>query len=190
MKITFFCWMVLLLSTKLIGQIPIVNKSFDGVLKDNSIPQGWQKCGTESSPDLLPGTWNVFLSPKSGKSYLGLTVRAENTWEMLGQKLENPIKKNDCYTFSVYLSYSKDYSTCNNPTKFRIWGSNGCGKIQLLATSITINHSDWRKYTFFFFAEKDFTHIILEPTYETPNAAYNGNILIDDISDFIPCPRA
>ena len=190
MKIIVFFWMFFLLSIKLIGQIPIVNKSFDGVLKDNSIPDGWQKCGSDSTPDLLPGPWTVFLNPKSGKSYLGLTVRSENTWEMLGQKLEKTIKKDDCYTFSVHLAYSKNYSHCNNPTKFRIWGANGCNKVQLLATSVTITHPDWRKYTFFFFAEKDFTHIILEPTYETPNAAYDGNILIDDISDFVPCPRA
>lgn len=170
--------------------ILLSNPSFEGASQDAKVPNGWHACGLYSTPDILPGPWGVYQEAADGKTFLGLITREDNTWEHIGQQLSKPLKKDECYTFSVKLARSNGYVGYNKPLKFRIWGgTKRCQKSQLLGHTTTISHSDWKKYQFTFFANDTYQYIVIEAYYvgKTP---YRGNLLIDDCSPFETCMRA
>jgi len=176
---------------------------------------GWFDCGTrrfpaESPPDIHPNNyWKNNLPPAKGRSYVGLVVRQNDTWESISQGLDIPLKKDQCYSFSIYMARSNDYWSksrdINNnitsendkpvnyvePAVFRLWGGSVyCAQEQLLAESEPIDHKDWRVYEFKIEPKSDINFILIEAFYVVPTFfPYNGHILIDEASDFkeIPC---
>ena len=176
---------------------------------------GWFDCGTrrfpaESPPDIHPNNyWKNNIPPAKGRSYVGLVVRQNDTWESISQGLDIPLKKDKCYSFSIYLARSDDYWSVsrdiNNqitsenddpvnyvePAVFRMWGGSVyCAQEQLIAESTPIDHSDWRVYEFKIEPKSDINFILIEAFYVVPTFfPYNGHILIDELSDFkeIPC---
>ena len=169
---------------------------------------GWLDCGArkfpkESPPDIHPNDWwKVNLSPAQGKSYVGLVVRENETYESISQGLDVPLKKGQCYTFSIYLTQSVDYWSGTTdldgnrsskeenyitPAVFRLWGGKVyCGQGQLLAESVPINNNNWVKYEFEIRPQTEINYITYEAFYVTPNFwPYNGHILIDEASNFV-----
>lgn len=184
-----------MLSSSLYAQQPSIilnNGSFEGIPHDATTPMGWQACGLDSSPDILPGPWGVYQKPTNGNAFLGLITRENNSWEALGQKLPKPIKKHRCYKLKFDLSTSPAYAGYANPTRLRVWlGNSACEKKQLIITSPNINHYEWKTYEFMFATEQDYQYIIIECYYKSPALNYyRGNLLIDNISAFEMCDRA
>lgn len=193
----FYPLLVLFLSTSsvLYSQTrPVVleNGSFEGVPHDDVLPVGWQGCGMDSSPDILPGPWGVYQKPTNGNTFLGLITRENNTWEAIGQKMPKPLKKNKCYKFKVDLASSSAYAGYSKPTQLRVWvGNSLCERAQLIASSPTIDHYEWKTYEFLFSTEEDYKYIIIECYYKEPSLNYyRGNLLIDNITAFEMCDRA
>jgi hypothetical protein len=121
------------------AQITLSNPSFEGEPIDATVPKGWLPCKEGTTPDILPGFWGVYNEPADGRSYMGLITREDGTWESVGQKLEAPLEKGGCYTFTCELAHSNTYAGYNIPLKLRIWGSaTPCGKQELLAETKTI----------------------------------------------------
>jgi hypothetical protein len=191
----YIVFFFLLLTSQMAAQLkPVVleNGSFEGIPHDAVTPTGWDECGLDSSPDILPGPWGVYQKPTNGNTFLGLITRENNSWEALGQKLRKPFKKNKCYKFKVDLSSSPAYAGYSKPTRLRVWVSNSsCERIQLIATSPTIDHYEWKSYEFLFSTEDDYKYIIIECYYKEPSLDYyRGNLLIDNITAFEMCDRA
>ena len=179
-----------IISISVFGQTRLNNASFEGEPQDAIVPTGWHPCERGSTPDILPGPWNVYMEASEGETYMGLITREDGTWESVGQRLSVPLKSNECYRFNIDLAYSRTYAGYNEPIKLRIWGGKSrCSKDQLLGESALINHTDWRTYKFQFFAKGNFNYIILEAYYKG-SRIYKGNILIDDISKIVSCTRA
>lgn len=176
-----------------IGQdLRLENASFEDEPQDATMPQRWHSCKKGSTPDILPGFWGVYLEPYDGETYVGLITRHDGSYEVIGQKLVEPMKGMECYSFSMQLAHSKSYVNYNIPIRLRIYGGKDfCEKSQLLAESKAISHTDWERVKFEVFPKEDYNYIILEAYFAkgiyTP---YPGNILIDDISIFKKCPRA
>ena len=186
---------LLIMSAELFAQSkPLVleNASFEGYPHDAVTPNGWKECGLDSSPDILPGPWGVYQKPTNGNTFLGLITRENNSWEALGQKLQKPFKKHKCYKFKVDLSSSPAYAGYSKPTRLRVWVSNSaCERTQLIASSPTINHYEWKSYEFIFSTEDDYKYILIECYYKEPALNYyRGNLLIDNITAFEMCDRA
>jgi outer membrane protein OmpA-like peptidoglycan-associated protein len=184
--------------------IYLENPSFEDVPRAGYPPSGWMDCGFpgESPPDVQPfGGFGVTQTAYDKETYVGLVVRDNKTWEAVSQKLAKPMKKGQCYKFSIYLSRSERYVSPtkkepNQLTNFergaclRIFGGNGYkDKAELLAASDVVEHAVWREYKFEFTPKNnDYNYFILEAYYKTPTMFhYNGNILIDDASDITPC---
>lgn len=170
--------------------ITLRNASFEGTPQDAKIPEEWFPCGKFSTPDILPGPWGVYQEAADGNTFLGLISREDGTWEFIGQDLDKPLKKDECYTFRVKLARSTGYVGYNKPLKFRIWGgTQKCEKLQLLGHTVAVLHNNWKSYRFDFFANNEYSFIVIEAHYsgKTP---YRGNLLIDDCSPFEPCVRA
>ncbi|MEM1123000.1 MAG: hypothetical protein AAGJ18_21325 [Bacteroidota bacterium] len=168
------------------------NASFEDEPQDATMPQRWHSCKKGSTPDILPGFWGVYLEPYDGDTYVGLITRPDGSYEVIGQKLVEPMKGMECYSFSMQLAHSRSYVNYNIPIRLRIYGGKEfCQKSQLLAESESIKNTDWETYKFEVFPKEDYNYLILEAYYAkgiyTP---YPGNILIDDISVFKKCPRA
>ena len=224
----FFTVILLVLCGDLFGQVipspkhtprksdgpTLTNPSFEDIARASLPPRGWIDCGfpNESAPDVQPsGAWEVYRPAHHGYTYLGMVTRENDTWESVGQRLSDPILKDLCYSFSIYLCTSSEYWSAvvpdsvknretletlpeknfNQPIKLRIWGGDSyCDKKQLLAESKTVTNHTWEKYEFKIEPSRDWTHIVLEAFYKTPTLfPYNGNILLDHCSDFkvTPC---
>lgn len=193
------------------GVIHLTNPSFEGTPGEggngNQLPDGWYDCGFkgETPPDVHPkqgeGAFQVRTRPADGRTYIGLVVRENDTWEMVSQKLSQPMLHDTVYEFNIsmcrsdlYMSPSRVSNTPVNyatPAKLRIWGGNGyCDRKELLAESELIVNKDWMRYNFIFVPTENIKYLIFEAFYKTPTPfPYNGNVLIDDASDIVPSKK-
>lgn len=185
--------------------IKLQNPSFEDVPSISKTPSFWTDCGApgESEPDVQPSGWMVNRPAFHGKTYLGMVVRDNETWEAVGQQLSSPMLGGKCYEFSINLSKSSTYisqshktgrdANYTTPIKLRIWGGNNyCNKSELLTESSLVTNTRWIKYDFTFRPKKSHQFIILEAFYNTPTLVpYNGNILLDGASDIVlvPCNK-
>jgi len=188
---------------------PIIlqNPSFEDMPRQGKAPSGWYDCGfpNESEPDIQPndageGFFGVQQKPQHGKSYLGMVVRDNDTYESLAQRLSKPLEKGKCYEFSLMLSRSELYESMSRteerlvnyttPIKLRIWGGNGyCGTSELLDETPLVINSRWLEYNLKFEPKQTHSYILIEAFYKTPTLfPYNGNILIDNASPIFPIP--
>jgi len=170
----------------------IKNASFEGFSKIDAEIEGWIWCNKHSTPDLQPNVWNVSNPPHQGNTYVGLTCRNDGTWESIAQLLPSSFLAGNCYKMTLQLARADTYAGYNRPARLRIWGSNAIDERgQLLATSPTISHEEWKLYELSFVAQKNWKYIILECYYKEPTLVpYRGNILVDDIQAFFSCDRA
>ncbi|MBK8954587.1 MAG: OmpA family protein [Saprospiraceae bacterium] len=211
---TIVCWF---LCGFLFAQQPqdifLQNGSFEDIPDCCKPPAGWQDCGFkgETPPDVQPALddsnrpfFNVTKTAFAGNTYLGMVVRENDTYERVAQRLLKPLKKDHCYSFSIYLCRSDNYLSASNrnepdklkeftqPILLRIWGGDAyCHQKQLLAESPLIHNTDWKKYEFEIEVKQDMWYFELEAFYKTPVLfPYNGNILLDNASHLsvIPCP--
>jgi len=177
--------------------IHFVNASFEDLPKSGEAPVGWYDCGkvTESPPDIQPGFFSVSKPASHGDTYLGLVARDNDTWEAVAQRLSRPLKANNCYEMTIdlcrseiYISLSRTTGQQTNytrPLKLIIWGGYGfCDKREVLWESADITHHRWLPANIRLAPKKgDYTHLIFEAYYIQPNLfAYNGNILVDNVS--------
>ncbi len=195
------------------GDIAIKNGSFeDFPNKGQNVLslKSWFDCGkvdfpSQTPPDIHPKDyWGNTTPPADGKSYLGMVVREDESWESVAQRLGEPMAVGQCYSLSIQLCRSDTYLSATKksrnreksfttPIVLRVWGGSGyCNQRQLLSESIPINHSDWKTYEFNFEAIFPNRYITVEAFYKTPTLLpYNGHLLIDNLSDLklIPCPE-
>lgn len=187
--------------------IYLTNSSFEDLPQHSRTPRGWYDCGfgDESPPDIQPsGEFGVIKPAYEGDTYLGLVVRDNDTWESVAQRLSAPLKKGQCYSFSIYLARSELYLSLSRkagaankeanyitPAKLRIYGGfDYCDKQYMLGETSLIINERWIQYNFKFEPIDDYTYIIFEAFYKTPTLfPYNGNILLDGASAIkqIPC---
>ena len=199
--------------------LKLTNPGFEGIPKAGTRVPGWTDCGIyrfpgQSPVDLQPGSFEVVLKAYEGKSYLGMVSRDNDTWESVTQDLRKPLKKGECYTFSLYLASSPEYKSDarpdgiaaetaraegielryirhTTPIVLRIFGSTSlCEPAELLAVSDKISNHEWKKFDFRFEPKSDLNYIMLEAfTGKVPTPfASNGHILIDNLSEIVATP--
>ncbi|MFN0214019.1 MAG: hypothetical protein ACKVT2_07165 [Saprospiraceae bacterium] len=173
-------------------KIYLRNPSFEDAPGTGKCPKGWYSGYQGSTPDILPGAWEINFPAQDGKTCIGLIVREDGSREDISQALGEPLVGKKCYTFSLYLAHSPKYVGYNNPARLRIFGSTGKGvKGELLATSPLIDQTNWRQYKFELSPKANVTHLIFEADYAPGiNFKYKGNILIDNCSPLEKCLRA
>lgn len=170
--------------------IRIENGSFEGEEGTEKPPKGWSACGSSSTPDILPGGWDVATKPSHGRTFLGLITRRKGTFESVSQELSKTMRKDECYTMGIDLARSPTYAGYNRPVIIRIWGGNSsCDRKQLLARSSLVQHTNWRTYDFAFFPKADYSHIIIEAHFDPDGAPERGNILLDNVTSIRRCTR-
>ena len=186
--------------------IDLINPSFEDLPRKGTpgMPsiRGWRDCGlttfpAESPPDIHPVAgfaWQVSKEAQHGKTYLGLVVRYNDTYEGLSQAIESPLKKGKCYSLSVYLSKSDLYKSATNassqlvnftrPAVFQIWGGNKlCELTEMLAESSPVENNDWQLNEFILAPGEDYKFISILAFYQTPMIEpYNGHVLVDNMS--------
>lgn len=199
--LAFFLALPLLAVAQKDAPILLVNPSFEDLPRAGQQPNGWSDCGprSETPPDVQPGQFGVTLAPSNGQSYLGLVVRDNETWEMVGQRLSRALEQNQCYEFSIDLCRSSEYMSATKnsaekasyatPARLIIWGGNSpCEKGEPLYETSIIQNARWLTTNCRLSPKKgSWTYIILEAYYNTPLLfPYNGNILVDNASPIKP----
>lgn len=194
------------------NEIVLNNPSFEGIphkggdIYDTGI-QGWYDCGNitfinETAPDLHPiDAWEVVMPPSEGRTYLGMVIRDNDTWESVSQRLASPIEGGKCYSMNIDLARSDKYisgsrvtnamENYTQPAILQIWGGTGvCGRQELLGETTTVSNREWRTYEFEFRPEKTVSYFTLEVFYKKPTLIpYNGHLLLDNATSIkqIPC---
>jgi len=197
-------FVLFILAAKSYGQDTLLlkNPSFEGKPNCCVTPSGWDNQGekNETPPDIQPGVFDCNAKPQSGKTYLGMVTRDNETIERIGQDLDGVLKKDSSYSFSLYLAQSQKYYSFsrmtgetvnyNKPVVLRIWGYNkALLREELLGQSFPIDHKEWRLYDFTFNPRSfDIDGLIFEVDYFKPvpdTDPYNGNLLLDNCSAII-----
>ncbi|HMS67705.1 MAG TPA: OmpA family protein [Saprospiraceae bacterium] len=192
--------------------IQINNGSFEDTPRSggekNVDIKGWYDCGVlrfsnETAPDIHPGGfWKNEIKASDGRTYLGLVVRDNDSYEGVAQRLSSPLVSGKCYSMSVNLAKSPQYlsrsrltsqeQNYTRPAVLRIWGGTGfCNDRELLAESPPVDNNQWQQYDFTFKPRSDYRYILVEAYYKVPVILpYNGHLLVDKLSDIklIPCP--
>ncbi|MBT8219405.1 MAG: hypothetical protein KJP00_06260 [Bacteroidia bacterium] len=186
--ITIFIWLGIQPAS---AQIEIKNPSFE-ISNSAGIPTDWTICNSGSTPDMLPGLWDVISEPSDGNTYLGLITRNDGTWESIGQRLTDKVIPSRCQRFNVDLARSPTYVGYSLPVKLRIYlGKNACDKAQLIGETENILSTEWTTIQINFIPDEAYSHIVLEAYYANGiYIYYNGNILVDNITPIEVCPRA
>src|SRR4029077_746066 len=135
-------------------------------------------------PDIQPAldyknnpAFGVKEKPYHGKTYLGMVVRENGTYERVSQRLIKPLRAGKCYSFSIMLCRSDVYLSASNlntglkqftePVILRIWGGDSyCNQKQLLAKSNLIKNTEWEWYDFQIKVESDLQYFELEAYYD------------------------
>lgn len=182
----------------------------------NRGPRGWQDCGApgETPPDVQPNPrvafgekpyFNVTLPAQDGPTYMGMVVRDNDTQEAVSQRLSTPIEGGKCYEMSLQLARSETYLSqarsrdgsgsvemvdFTKPIKIRIYGGNGyCRKTELLGETGLVKNTKWEEYQLRFEPTTNHSFILIQAFYKTPTLfPYNGNVLVDNLSDIVPVP--
>ena len=190
--------------------IPLTNGSFEDLPKQSQSPRGWSDCGFpgESPTDVHPATdslsyWEVQQPPADGKTYLGMVVRDNETYESISQYLPAPLTPGACYEMEISLCRSKIYisqsrmtgrtENYDEPVVLRIYGGTSiCRPSELLYESPPVTNFDWETYDIAFESNGTYRTITLEAFYNTPVLfPYNGNLLVDNASSIrkVDCPE-
>ena len=159
---------------------------------------GWADCGSinfpyETPPDIHPQEfWEVRKPAKEGKTYLGLVVRDNETYEGVGQQLPSPLLANQSYEMTLWLAQSGKYISRTRSTgreqnyqapSFLIIASidKKCVVKDILYQSPIVDHTEWEQYSIKMSPINDVTHIMFMvfSNDEKPN----GHILLDGLSD-------
>ncbi|MEM8906250.1 MAG: OmpA family protein [Bacteroidota bacterium] len=196
---------------------PIIlkNPSFGDIPRvggDRGLPiKGWHNCGFsgETPPDIQPnlnkfddrGFFGVTTKAYHDSTYLGMVVRDNDTYEAVGQRLRRPLEKGKCYEFSLHACRSKTYESpsrtqdsllvnYDKPVIIRIWGGSGyCGTRELLAETEPVKNTLWKRYRMRFEPTERHSYIMIQAYYKVPSVfAYNGNVLVDNLSEIVPVP--
>lgn len=191
--------------------VQLANPSFEGMPQHGNhqgfLLPGWHDCGfaDQTAPDILPlpfgGEFNVWQVPDQGKTYLGLLTKKINKWEMVGQRLSEPLRAGVAYEFAISLCRSNSWEMPavgpanlivigphREPIRLRIWGGrDSCERRELLAVSPAIVDTAWQRQVFRIVPNNDCYFIALEAFYNEPSVfPYNGNLLVDNASAFLP----
>jgi hypothetical protein len=190
------------------NKIPLRNPSFEGdpwvgnLTYDYNL-KGWIDWGAIQFPDESPfdvhsvhfNFWRVQTAPQDGKTFVGLVVRQNLTWESIGQKLKIPLLKGKRYELRLYTCMDENYASLTHssltaddivlyttPAVIGIWGANKPGENEkLLARSEPVDNNDWEDYSFILEPESYFRYLVIEAYYSPgTTAAYAGHVLIDD----------
>ena len=164
---------------------------------------GWFDCGKinfpqETPPDIHPnGFWENNLAAADKKTYLGMVVRDNGTYESVSQRLNSELIAGKCYKFSINLARAGRYisltrsnmkeANYNTPVVLRIFGGSGyCNERELLAESDPVSNDSWQINTFEFRPKSNIKSITFQAFYKTPILVpYNGNILVDGGSEIV-----
>ena len=183
--------------------ISLKNASFEwSSAVANSIPPGWEICSrpNETPPDVHSKNtqyYKVNHAPKIGKNFIGLVVRSNFTYESIHQKLKKDLQKGKSYKMQMFAAMSETFeshdakttklSSFTTPAVIRIWGvKNKCETLELLYESQPINHVEWKKLNIEFTPKKNHDRILIEAFYDKMiTDPYNGNILLDGLSEII-----
>jgi outer membrane protein OmpA-like peptidoglycan-associated protein len=128
-----------------------------------------------------------------------MVVRDNDTHESVSQRLTTKLKKDACYKFSIWLCRSEFYNSMSSTDKtkyvnystavrFNVYGGNVLGqKTQLLGFVEEVSNTEWKEFFFEFKARQDYAYISIEANHKKPSLfPYNGNVLVDQASDFVP----
>ncbi len=188
--------------------VPLLNPSFeissaptDAVDRNaHEVVPSWENWAAKNFPGQDPPevysgntTRHIHQDAQDGDTYIGLTVRKNDSWESIGQELQVPLAGGQHYSLSLYLCLDPAYAiraqgyrsrgvNYDKPVIIRIRGASAFGESgQVLAESDPVQNKDWKVYYFDLYPEKVYRYLIIEAFYVPGTSVhYMGHVLIDN----------
>ena len=155
----------------------------------------------QSAPDIHahaePHIWEVTAAPSDGNTFLGMVARNDGSYEMIAQELTVPVSQMKCYSFSIDLMKSQTLKSGLNHVvetknftsdlKLLILGGNdGFVPDEVLHTSESVGHHDWKTYHISFRPTQQYKNLFLQV--RCADSSFDdclGNLLLDNIKDVL-----
>ncbi len=191
-RILTLCLVLIGICSTSYAQEFIKNAGFEGKKGEAKIPKKWNACSKSTTPDILPGEFDVDLVASEGDTYVGLITRDNGDLETIGQKLKFTLLKGQCYEFTMDVARSETYAGYNIPVGLKIWiSTSSCTSEQLIFHSKSIESNSWEEVKVRFTPNSDMSFIRISPVSVSGlYFNYKGNILIDNISVLNTCSRS
>lgn len=194
--------------TSTTAQELLSNPSFEGLSEIGVPPSPWSNCGNESTVDTQPNSWGGESAPSDGLTYIGLSARTKTNGsvekeEALGQLLSTPIRPGKHYQLHFDLMHTDEVSdglgNYNAALGIEVWlGKTDCENAHFVGKTPLAEHSDWRSYSFEFWAEDTYAYIFFKayvPSVQRRLLGYvfmdNASLITDDSLDYsgdLECP--
>ena len=162
------------------------------------VPDGWAACESWSDPDIANMQYDISAIDGSMLALLRVrgatygTVSRQRTTEYMSNKLLQPLRKNYCYHFSIYIcnvntEVENDLQdNYTHPVKFQIWGTNDtCSPQEFFNETNVIYNTSFNKYELTFSVnDTDYKYLYIRPYWDTSISVipYNGIVLIDNLT--------
>jgi outer membrane protein OmpA-like peptidoglycan-associated protein len=178
--------------------IELQNPSFEGDNKNSQPPRYWHDVDAfnETPPDTQPFSFGVTKAAQEGKTYLGLVVRDNDTYEAVWQALKSPLLQGETYLFNLWACRAAKYQSksrltmrdddYNIPAVLELWAKKEMADApQKLGATPPLSNLDWQQFFFEFTPATDLNYFFIK-AYYAQLPAYTGNILVDNLSPFVP----
>ena len=178
----------------------IKNPSFEDVPRQARAPRGWFDCGfpDESAvdvhgegPDFESEFFGVREYADHGKTFLGMVVRDNGTYEGVSARLRQPLLSGTAYKLTVSVNQAISYHSSSRlndtlvnydePILFEIWGGDKFCDMNIFIAEHDVNQFGvWRELTFHLTPEEDinFLSLFARQAFEED---VNGNVLVDNL---------
>lgn len=172
----------------------LINSSLEGTPNQiATTPPNWTTCDQSSSPDIMPGPWNVSFAPSDKNSYLNLVVKENGVFEEALGELREELDTSSCYLISLdwavthqfVIEYFGDWYNFTFPANLRVVvSSNVCYgyKDSILELDSLYTEDQWHNVSKIFKpSHSHYKNLKLETYVDDPNNPYYGHVLIDNI---------
>ena len=206
----FFVWASVMLKMPL-AQIPmpLMNPSFEDTAipgasaertRHEVVPSWMNWAEGKSSGENLPRvhhnddvTQYVHHTARNGEAYIELAVHKNNTWQSIGQELQESLVAGKRYSLSLYASLDPEHAARTQvrgkrgvnqgkPVIIRIRGANKFAESgRVLAQTDPIKTIDWSLYFLELRPKENYRYLVIE-AYPVPGTTvpYEARVLIDN----------
>ena len=137
--------------------------------------------------------------PSDGKLYIELVARENGSYESVTQKMMNRIKAESCYEFEIDIRHDEYFVSrvrkIDNTSEPKLvsfvkpiclsvgMSKNSCNVDQEVFVSKPILNAEWQRQKVIFKADGNYKYIVLRAKHVEGYDLYNGNLLIDNMSE-------
>lgn len=175
----------ILLSFNCLGQINIVNGSFEGEQGWDKLGEGWDVCF--DTPDTGPFGLSSDIEPSHGESYLVILAQDDENLtgaESVSQILSSKLQKDSCYSFEIDVASLENYFFAESGRLQIILGFPECDEVQIIFDENIMN-PEFERIKLEFSPIDEFEMVLLKSSIREDGKL--STVVLDNMSNIEKC---